>query len=176
MFQKNTDARELAFISVPKLDPSASAFAVEDAEARQWFRGQSDKHRVAIMSGMQDSEQEGAKYSRLQIALLRSPIPLPDVDAELMAKIWKTTCRTRNVGEALAIDTERNAIDWGQSAMAHLYAALKTLTLWMAPKVALFIAADKTRASAAPLMGFSDLEMADAARQLDPTHYTRRLG
>lgn len=175
-FSASTDAREQSLIAVPKLDPSASAVATEDVEARTYFRNLPDKQRMAIMAGMENDAATGAKYSRLQIALLRSPVPLPDADTDLMAKIWKTTCRTRNVGESLAIDTERNAMEWCQAALAHLYAALKTLTLWMAPQIALFIAADKTRASAAPLMGFSDMQMADAARQLDPTHYTRRIG
>jgi hypothetical protein len=94
----------------------------------------------------------------------------------MMTKIWKTTCRTRNVGEALAIDTERNAMEWGQSAMAHVTAALKTLTMWMAPRISLFVASDKSRTDAAPLMGISPMELADASRQLEPTHYTRRIG
>ncbi len=175
-FQKSTDQMEQAMIAVPKLDPGATAVATEDVEARQWFRSQSDKQRMAVMSGMQDDEATGAKYSRLQIALLRSPIPLPDMETDLMAKIWKQTCRTKDVGTALAVDTQRNAAEWGSSALGHLYGALRGLTLWMAPRIALFIAADKTRTDAAPLMGFTPMEMADATRQLEPTHYTRRIG
>lgn len=173
-FQKSTDLLEQAMIAVPKLDPGATAVATEDVEARQWFRSQSDRQRMSVLVGLQDDAANGARFSRLQVALLRSPIPLPDSETDLMAKIWKQTCQAKDPATALAVATQRNASEWGASAMGHLRGALQGLTLWMAPKIALFIASDKTRTDAAPLMGFTPLEMADAARQLEPTHWTRR--
>lgn len=175
-FQKSTDLLEQAMIAVPKLDPGATAVATEDVEARQWFRSQSDKARMSVMTGMDSDAATGAKFSRLQIALLRSPIPLPDMETDLMAKIWHQTCATKYPATALAVATQRNASEWGASAMGHLRGALQGLTLWMASRIAVFIASDKTRTDAAPLMGFSPMEMADATRQLESTHYTRRIG
>lgn len=174
-FEANVDARDAALIALPSLAPSASAIAVEDAECRQIYRSLPTEERLRIQSAMANDPAAGEIYLRTQVAILRSPFPFPDEVTDFFTRMWRQTQRTRNVGEALAIDNDRLALQWGLSGLAHLFGAMKLITGWQASTIARFVVADSTRIIAARLMGISDMEVATEEARNDPTHQTRRM-
>lgn len=164
-FDAATDNREKLLLAVPTLDPGHTACAVEDAECRAWYRGQSLGDRTQVMNAMQNDPEAGQKFYRLQIALLRSPVPLPaDHEAPFFAALWKQTKRLDNPGEALAIDADKNASQWGARGLGQLQGILAGLTGWSRAELLSWLVLDASRIGAAKGLGYGVMDVA-AAKQ-----------
>ena len=113
------DRRDAELTQVPQLHPAAAAVAAEDGEARAWWRNLPVDERSKIMQALQDDPTAAQKYERLQLALLRSPVPLPDLEVKHIGELWKQTQRLDNPAEALAIDSLHRAHDWSERVLGH---------------------------------------------------------
>lgn len=112
--------RDAILTAVPLVPPSAGALAAEDGEARAWWRNLPVEERSKIMQALQDDPAAAQKYERLQLALLRSPVPLPDLEVKHIGELWKQTKRLDNPAEALAIDSLHRAHDWSERVLGHV--------------------------------------------------------
>ena len=162
------DADEAALLRLPGVHELALAVAAEDGEARAWWRSHSAEERTRMLAEMRDDEATGHKYKRLQLALLRSPVPMPDHEVQFVRELWTQSCRLDNPGEALRIDHMRASIDWARTAMGHLQGHVARVTRWQREAQAEFLANGNEKA--ALRMGFSPRELAHgkavtAARQ-----------
>ena len=111
------DALDTALMGVGA--PDNPMAASEDKELRDWWRALPVEERARIMDAMQTDEAAGQKFARLQLALLRSPIPVgADIEKQFMLDLWKQTARLDNPGAALRIDGLRNAAAWSERVLA----------------------------------------------------------
>lgn len=166
-YRASTAQREARLLALPTLDTSAVAVCLEDIEARQAFRSLSPAERGEIMAAMQRDEASAARYARLQIAVLRSPMPmLLDRETEFFRAEWIKTARLNNVGEAIAIDGEKAAANWAVRGLAQLVGILHSLTSYSREDLLRFLIADAKRADVAAALGFSAFDVAgEKARQ-----------
>ncbi|HQQ70057.1 MAG TPA: hypothetical protein PLL92_07070 [Alicycliphilus sp.] len=166
--EEQTDADEAALLRLPAVHELALAVAAEDGEARAWWRSQTPEERTKLLAAMGDDEATGHKFKRLQLALLRSPIPLPDHEVQFVRELWTQSCRLDNPGEALRIDHMRASVEWARTAVGHLQGNVARVTRWQREAQAEFLANGNEKA--ALKMGFSPRELAHgkavaAARQ-----------
>ena len=159
-----TAAREAALYAVPKLDPSAAAVAVEDREARDWWRSLPLDERARVMREFADDPAAGAKYARLQVAILRSPIPLPDRETAWFLETWKAEKRLSNPGESIAIGAEKDAANWSQRGLGHLQGILADLTGWGRKDLLTWAVQPDKRHDSAAALGFAAIETEQARR------------
>lgn len=166
-YRADTALREARLLALPTLDSSAVAVCLEDIEARQWFRSLSLAERGNIMAAMQRDEAGGARYRRLQIAVLRSATPmLLERETEFFRAEWIKTARLSNVGEAVAIDGEKAAANWAVRGLAQLVGILHSLTNFSREDLLRFLVADAKRIDAAAALGFNAFDVAgEKARQ-----------
>ena len=159
------DHREAALFALPKLDPGHVACAVEDAECRAWYRNLSLAERTSVLEQLRQSADGAKRFLRLQIALLRSPVPLPnDWETEAFGDLWKQTKRLDNPAEAVAIDAERAASAWAVRGLNFLFGILMMVSQWSRAALLSWLIADETRVPAAGAMGFGALDIAEAQR------------
>lgn len=161
-----TDRREAALLAVPELHREAAAVAIEDREVRDWWRAQPVATRAEILRALGEDAEQAAKYARLQLALLRSPIPLPDPEVAHVRTLWNRARRLDNPVEALAIDRERNAIEWAERGLGHLTGILRSVSRWTVEQIAGFVAADERREAAAGRVGVTSETLAAAKLRL----------
>jgi hypothetical protein len=162
-YQAATAQREAKLLSLPTLDNGATAVCLEDIEARSWYRSLPLDERTAIMNAMHNDPAAGLRFARLQIALLRSPVPLPlDREAEFFRNLWTQTARLNNPGEAVAIDGQKAAARWSIRGLAQLVGCLHGLTDWSRSDLLTFLVADAKRVSTGAALGFGTLDVASA--------------
>lgn len=164
-FANEIDRREVALLAIPKLDPAASAVAVEDAEARAWWRGLDHKGRADVLRTLANDDPEGVgfeRYGRLWLALLRSPIPLPDRDLDVVRSLWERDRRAGNPAEAAYIERGRAALAWFDRAFGQAHGVSAGLTGWGRGRVAEWLASNPVRTKHAGAFGFSPRDMANA--------------
>lgn len=163
-FDAATDNREALLLAVPTLDPSASAHAAIDAEARAWYRGLPIGDRTQVMNAMQNDPEAGKRYERLQISLLRTPVPLPDHEAAFFASLWKQTKRLDSPAEAISIDADRSASVYGWRGLGHIQGVLAGVSGWSRAELLNWLVLDASRIGAAKGLGYGGMELA-AAKQ-----------
>ena len=156
--EAQADADEAVLLRVPDVHSLALAVAAEDGEARAWWRSQPAEERMRILNAMRDDEAEGHKFKRLQLALLRTPIPMPDHELKFIRDLWATSCRLDNPGEALRIDHTRAAVEWARGAVAHLHGHTARVTGWTRETQAEYLADGCAKVAAH--MGFTPSELA----------------
>lgn len=152
--------------AVPRLHDTASAVAVEDREARDWWRAQSIQARTKILDQIANDEAAHKKYERLQLALLRSPIPLPDEEVGTVRNLWRQLKRIENPAEAQAIDQGHRTVEWVRRGAAHLQAIANQMTGWDKDKLADFLIQDDKRMKVARHLDITTghIEMAKSRR------------
>lgn len=166
-YRASTAHREARLLALPTLESGAVAVCLEDIEARQWFRSLSLAERGDIMAAMQRDEAGGARYRRLQIAVLRSATPmLLERETEFFRAEWIKTARLSNIGEAVAIDGEKAAANWAVRGLAQLVGILHSLTNFSREDLLRFLVADAKRTDVAASLGFNAFDVAgEKARQ-----------
>jgi hypothetical protein len=120
------DKREAALLAVPKLENTYTAMAVEDVEARQWWREQPVEERAKLLKRIESEPG----HERLMIALMRSPVPQLDLEVKFVADVWKRAKRLENPAEALAIDAGRQGVEWGRRGISQVAAITKRVLQW----------------------------------------------
>lgn len=118
---KALDQREAKLLAVPQLDNHHTAAAAVDVEIRQWWRSLSTTERAAMLSKF----NEGPEHRRVEIALLRSPIALLDLEIKSIREGWNLGARNENLAETLAIESGRRAALWAREAVLHAAAGVK---------------------------------------------------
>ncbi|TAN27278.1 MAG: hypothetical protein EPN31_12145 [Castellaniella sp.] len=156
-FAATIDQREAALYAVPSLDDGASAVAIEDREARDWWRSLPAEGRLKMLSGLQtvgdDGEATFTRYSRLWVSLLRSPIPLPDHELAVVRDVWNSLRRIEKPSEYESILNDRNVLTWAMRGLAHLQGIASQATGWTLDQVADLVAGDDAREKVAAKMG-----------------------
>ncbi len=157
--------RDAVLTAVPLVPPSAGALAAEDAEARAWWRALPVGERTKIMEALQDDPAAAQKYERLQLALLRSPVPLPDMEVKHLAELWKQTRRLDNPAEAMAIDALHRAHDWSERVLGHV-AGIASGSVGLSRAEILDVLADAggVALEGARVFGFDDAAIAQGVR------------
>ncbi len=159
------ERRDAALTAVPPVPPTAGAVAAEDAEARAWWRTLPVEERARIMQELTDNPEAAKKYERLQLAVLRSPVPLPDMEAQHMGNLWAQTQRLDNPAEALAINSLHRAADWSSLVLGHVGGiAGRTVGLSRAEILDVLTAAGGLALEGAHAFGFSAGDIAQAQR------------
>lgn len=121
------DKREADLTQIPALDPTHSAMATEDREIRDHLRaiGLPAALALAIESGNE----------RVQIAILRSPIPQNDELKKRALEVWKESKRLANPAEAVAIDAGRAALEWARKGLANVVGNAVSTTRWDSKRI-----------------------------------------
>ena len=161
-------ARDAELTQVPQLHPAAAAVAAEDGEARAWWRNLPVDERSKIMQVLQDDPAAAQKYERLQLALLRSPVPLPDLEVKHIGELWKQTKRLDNPAEALAIDSLHRAHDWSERVLGHV-AGIASIAVGLSRAEILdtLAAAGGPALEGAGVFGFDDAAIAQGVRVVE---------
>ncbi|MGM9428016.1 hypothetical protein [Hydrogenophaga sp. MI9] len=170
-YQQATAEREARLLAVPTLHDGATAVAIEDVETRQWWRSLSLGDRNEVMAEITKGGEEAAtKYSRLSIALMRSPTPLPlERETEFFRGAWAQAARVANPGEAVTIDREKEAAQWAVRGLAQLVGILHGLTGWSRAALLAFLVADPKRIGAAAALGYGKFDVARAQQAQQQT-------
>lgn len=126
------DAREAALLAVPQLHDTAHGAAAVDVEIRQWWRALDADERARMLQAFND----GPEHKRIELALLRSPIALADIELRSVREGWNRQARLDNPAEALAISSARRAQTWAREALAHVGGIVGTLPGVMREEVA----------------------------------------
>lgn len=130
--EAGVDKREAALLAVPTVDPAHSAVAVEDAEIRRWWGAQPGKARAKLLERI-DTEPG---HERLMIALMRSPVPVGlDYEITAVRATWNRTRRLDNPAAAVAIDTDRAALEWARRALSTAAGIAPAVTGWDRPRI-----------------------------------------
>lgn len=160
--------RDAELTKVPQLHPTAGAVAAEDGEARAWWRALPVGERTRIMNELQDDPAAAQKYERLQLALLRSPVPLPDLEVKHIGELWKQTKRLDNPAEALAIDSLHRAHDWSERVLGHV-AGIASIAVGLSRAEILdtLAAAGGPALEGAGVFGFDDAAIAQGVRVVE---------
>lgn len=163
-YQQATAQREARLFAVPVLHDGATAVAIEDMEARNFWRSLSPAERNDAMSEITKGGEEAAtKYRRLSLALMRSPTPLPlQHDPEFFKRAWEQAARIASPGEAVACDQEKAAAQWALRGVAQLVGLLHGLTGWSRATLLDFLVTDPKRIAAAAALGFGTMDVARA--------------
>ena len=69
-------------------------------------------------------------HERIEIALLRSPIALVDVEVSSIRAAWNRAAREQNPSEAIAIAEGRHEVEWGRHALLTAAAKARSATRW----------------------------------------------
>lgn len=163
-FENEINTRDALLLAVPKLDPTHSACAVEDAECRAHLRGMSFEEQTALMNAMQNDPEAGKRWERLMIAAIRTPVPMPSRTADFFLAHWKQSRRLDNPGAALAIDADRAALAWALRGLQHVQGVTAAVTEWSRGELVAWLVADKARTAAAKPLGFNPFDVAAAQR------------
>lgn len=118
------DEREAAMLRVPTVDPTHSAVAIEDREIRDWWRALEPERRAEMMR-LFDTEPG---HERIELALLRSPVALADLELRSIREAWNRGRRLNNAAETLAIDNGRNVTEWARRGIAHVAGITASVT------------------------------------------------
>ena len=157
--------RDAELTQVPGINLLDSPVAIMDSEARAWWRSQPPEARSKIMQALQDDPAAAQKYERLQLALLRSPVPLPDLEIQHIGELWKQTKRLDNPAEALAIDSLHRAHDWSERVMGHVAGIAATAVgLSRAEILDTLVAAGGPALEGAGVFGFDAATIAQGVR------------
>jgi hypothetical protein len=161
------NAREAALFSVPQIEATASAIAVEDREIRDWWRGQETVDRAKFISQVKENPEQ---HERLMIALMRAPAPLAMMDHEAIAvrELWRDAKRIKNPDVSAAIDADRRTIETVNRGLANLAAVARRSSGWEAKKVLRTIVGSKYEPArdAYHLFGFDSIQAAQARREV----------
>lgn len=164
-FEQRIVAREKALVKLPTIDPSHWAAATEDVEIRTWWRSQALPDRLRILESFEsDPESE-----RFQMALLRSPIALHDIEAKRVREIWTDMKRAKNPEEAAFIDIGKASIDWAQRGIASVAGLSRSVTKMRDQDILKTIVADASegRQRGYKAFGFNDHSAAEMKRYLE---------
>jgi len=120
------DKLEQELLAIPKLEPTFTAMAVEDGEARAWWRAQPAEERAKLLKRIESEPG----HERLMIALMRSPVPQLEHEVKFVANLWKRLKRLDNPGQALAIDRGRANVEWARRGVAQVAGLTKNALQW----------------------------------------------
>lgn len=164
-FEQRIVAREKALVKLPTIDPSHWAAATEDVEIRSWWRSQPLPDRLRIL----ESFESDPGSERIQMALLRSPIALVDVEAKRVREIWTGTQRAKNPEEAAFIDIGKASIDWAQGGLANLAGLSRILMKMPGQEILKTIVSHPSegRQRGYKAFGFSDHSASEMKRYLE---------
>ncbi len=161
-FEESIATREAALLEIPEIGPQNLTEASIDRELRDYWRTLTIDQQTSIMNEM----NEGPKYQRLELALLRSPYAQLDHQITVVRDSWNRGKRLENPAEAFAIASMKNSLDWGRRAMAHLAPiALKTSSLPGDAVVKTLV--KEGRDKAAKAFGFSSEQIERVRRLLE---------
>lgn len=158
--EKSVQADDAILLAVPDLPGNEYKEAIADREAREWWRSQPAETRAKLLRGFEEDEATSGKYARLQLALLRTPIPLPDMESGIVKSLWERGRRLDNPAEALRIARVKSNIEWARRALGHIQGFTSRVTGWNGERLAQYLAADEGRTRIAGRLGFSPQQMA----------------
>lgn len=158
------DKVEAHLLAVPTIEPSHAAVAVEDREIRDWWRTLELKERARII-GEFDSNPE---YARIELALLRSPYRLGDLEVRTVRECWNRAQRRLHPVEAAAIDHGRSSIEWARRGLTHLAAISQRFMKLDHEAIAyrLESTANDSAKQGFPIFGVNDQQMAVARHRV----------
>jgi len=117
------DRRFAAMVAVPQLLPGDFVGVSADRELRDYWRDLPQGDRMQLIAKM----DAGPELRRLELALLRSPVPaLADSNLAMVRTSWESQCRADSISEDVAIQAGRACIDVAQRGLHQLAAAIKT--------------------------------------------------
>lgn len=109
------DKREAALLDVGA--PQSANEIARDQEIRAWWRHAAPEARQKIMNDV----QTGPEHVEMVRAILRSPVPdSMDVEKRYFREQHDRLRRLDNAGEAVAIDSGRDAVNWANHGLQHV--------------------------------------------------------
>ncbi len=164
-FEKRIANRVEALFSVPKLDPTHSAMAVEDMEIRNWWRAQPFGDRMKMSNQFDNSE----KSKRIMIPLLRSPIALLDSETHIIGDKWKEYRRAENPTESGFIDVANASIEWGRRGVSIIAGTARVFMKLQDQEMLKIIVTSPGEGQRVgyKVFGFSDRQVAEMTRYLE---------
>ena len=159
--RKSLDIREAKMLAVPPIAPSDAAAAAVDVEIRQWWRAMPANERMDMIRKFNESPD----HQRIEAALLRSPVALADPELLAIREGWNRQARIENDAEDVAIDRDRTALDWSDTAIAHAEGcALSMSDMSKADLLRTVVTGNNPMADGAHVFGFRQDEI-DAAKR-----------
>lgn len=166
-FERDLDKREATMLAVPQIHPTHSVEAIEDREIRDWWRGLPVKERATTLARF-DSEPG---LARIELALLRSPVAIADLELMAVRASWDRARRVDNMGEAIAISSGRAALDWARRGLGHVAGVMSSVLGWSTDRIAREILSSKEEGirQGFPVFGISQEQAAHVGRIISVT-------
>ena len=103
------DAIEKQVLSVPAIEPSDAAKALQDVEIRRWFTDLTPEARIKYAQEMYAGQHED-----VIAALVRSPIP--GVTREFAKAAWRAVIERKEPQRVQGISKRRDRLEWAKAA------------------------------------------------------------
>lgn len=159
--RKSVDIREAKMLAVPAIAPSDAAAAAVDVEIRQWWRAMPANERWDMIKKFNESPD----HQRIEAALLRSPVAMADPELLAIREGRNRQARIENDAEDIAIERDRAALDWSDTAIAQAAGcALSLSDMSKADLLRTVVTGNNPMADGAYVFGFSQDEI-DAAKR-----------
>jgi hypothetical protein len=160
-----TDAQDAAFLDLPELDNGAGAVAAIDIELRGWFKGLPIDERTKVMNSITAAAPDDERYSRISLAVLRSPAPMfPPHEIEFFKSVWEKSKRLGDPDLAVSIDAQRSESEWLVRGLGHVQGILFGVSEWSRQQLLVWLVLNDRRLPAAKAFGFSPMDLASAKR------------
>ena len=166
-FKSQCEKRFALLVQVPALLPSDAVSASIDLEIRNWYRGLSVAERVDVLAKIED----GADFGRIEVALLRSPVAMADLDLKVIVASWQRARRAASPDEDGTITSGLEACEWAERGLLQVAAAFRSSidsSLWTGQRLLNVIIAcpNPTVQAGFAVFGFGVREAADTRRGL----------
>ena len=106
--QTSLNQRFAVMCAVPQINPGNTVDVAIDLEIRNHWRSLGGAERADILNRIADEPG----LVRYQLALLRSPIALADVELTTVRATWNRACRSASLSEDIAISTGLATCVW----------------------------------------------------------------
>lgn len=156
--ESDLSALEQKLLAVPPLLASDAAEAILDREVRDWWRSQPTEARNAYLQAM---TTEG-NHTRVELALLRSPIALLDHETQVIRESWNRRRRLSDPGQWAKIEMDRASVEWAKRGASHIAGMAKAVTKWPGHRIlrALLDGDNAMQHRGASMFGFNQQDIA----------------
>ena len=166
-FKAQCEKSFAALVAVPQLLPSDAVSASIDLEIRTWYRSLSIAERVNVLAKIED----GADFGRIELALLRSPVAVADLELKVITASWERARRAASHDQDASITAGLETCEWAERGLLQIGADFRSSldsSLWTGQRLLnVIVACANPQVQAGyGVFGFGVREVADTRRGL----------
>lgn len=163
-YDASTAKREAKLLAVPVIESTNAVVPAREAEIRSWWRGLSMPERTKLL----DKIGNEPGHEELELALLRSPYALHDMDTAVVRDSWERGRRLSNPGEAVAIGNAKAGLEWARRGLGQLIGIANRFVGWEKDQVlrTLMTSENETARAGVKVLGFGEPDIAQMKMRL----------